>query len=327
MTEPPARRLRVLFFGTPAFALPSLDALARAATVVGVVTQPDRPAGRGRRLTPPPVAVAARRMGLPVVQPVRLRDPAVLDALRALAPELGVTVAYGRIVPPAVLALPPLGCINLHPSLLPRYRGASPIQGAIADGATTTGVTVLYMSEEVDAGDIILQREVPIHPEETAGELEQRLAREGAALLVEAVRLLAEGRAPRRPQDHAQATYTGRLTKADGVIDWTRPAPAIVNHVRAMTPWPGARTTWRGTPLRVWRARVTDTAPGAEPGRVVAVTPDGIVVAAGAGAVLVQEVQLPGGVRMPADAFARGHPIRPGDRLDGLPQTAGDARM
>ncbi|MDR7483028.1 MAG: methionyl-tRNA formyltransferase [Armatimonadota bacterium] len=319
MTGADPTPLRVLFFGTPEFALPSLEALVRIATVVAVVSQPDRPAGRGRRLTPPPVAAAARRMGLPLLQPARLRDPVVLDALRALAPELGVTVAYGRLLPPAVLALPPLGCINLHPSLLPRYRGASPIQAAIADGAAVTGVTVLYMTDELDAGDIILQQEVPIHPEETAGELEARLAHAGAALLAEAVRLLAAGAAPRRPQDHAQATYTGRLSKADGLLDWTRPAVAIVNQIRALTPWPSAYTYWRGMPLKIWRARAVAAAADGQPGEVVAVSADGITVAAGAGTVLLLEVQPPGGVRMPAGAFARGHPIRPGDLLGGAP--------
>ncbi|MDR7523646.1 MAG: methionyl-tRNA formyltransferase, partial [Armatimonadota bacterium] len=253
MTPSQTSSLRVVFLGTPAFAIPSLRTLARTTSVVAVVTQPDRPAGRGRTLTPPPVAVAARALGLPVWQPESLRGAAVQADLAAVRPDLLVTVAYGKIIPPAVLALPPLGAVNLHPSLLPAYRGASPIQRAIADGETVTGVTVMYVSEDLDAGDIVLQREVPIAPEETAGDLEARLAEEGAALLAEAVALIAQGRAPRRPQDHTRATYTKKLAKSDGEIAWGRPAHEIVNHVRAMNPWPCAYTTWRGGLLKVWR--------------------------------------------------------------------------
>jgi methionyl-tRNA formyltransferase len=312
MTGPPAA-LRVIFLGTPAFALPSLRTVAETTTLVAVVTQPDKPAGRGRTLTAPPVAQAAAGLGVPVLQPRTLKDPAVVAALARHAPDLLVTVAYGRIIPAAVLALPRLGCINLHPSLLPLYRGASPIQRAVADGAATTGVTVLYMTDELDAGDIILQREVPIGPEETAGELEARLAREGAALLREAIDLIARGVAPRRPQDHARATYAGRLDKEDGRIDWNRPAVAIVNLVRAMHPWPSAYTTWRGIRLKVWRAARAEGT-GA-PGQVLAAAPDRITVAAGQGAVDLLELQPEGGRRMSAAAFLRGHPLRSGERL------------
>ncbi|MGH2403434.1 MAG: methionyl-tRNA formyltransferase, partial [bacterium] len=251
------------------------------------------------------------------------RSPAALNEMAALRPDLLVTVAYGRIVPRALLDLPPLGAINLHPSLLPRYRGASPIQAAIADGATTTGVTIAYMTEELDAGDIVLQREVSIALEETAGELEARLAAAGAALLVEAVRLIALGQAPRRPQDHAQATYVGRLTKADGALVWSRPARDLVNLVRAMNPWPCAYATWRGRVLKVWRARGGEGA--GSPGQVLAAGEDGIAVAAGEGATVLTEVQLEGGRRMPAGAFLRGHPLRPGDRLEDGAATAAPA--
>lgn len=309
----PRTALRVIFLGTPEFALPSLKAVAETTTLVAVVTQPDRPAGRGRKLTTPPVAAEAGRLGIPVLQPRTLKDPAVIGALAAYRPDLLVTVAYGRIIPPAVIALPRLGCVNLHPSLLPLYRGASPIQRAVADGATTTGVTVLYMTEELDAGDVILQREVAVGAEETAGELEERLAHEGAALLREAIDLIARGAAPRHPQDHARATYVGRLAKEDGRIDWGQPADAIVNIVRAMHPWPSAYTTWRGTLLKVWRARRGDGA--GTPGEVVAVEPDRITVAAGRGAVDLLEVQPEGGRRMTTAEFLRGHALRKGERL------------
>lgn len=316
-----AAALRVVFLGTPEFALPSLRALAAATTIVAVVTRPDQLAGRGRRMTPPPAAVAARALGLPVLQPESLRAAATLETLRALGPDLLATVAYGRIIPPPVLALPPRGCINLHPSLLPAYRGAAPIQRAIADGATTTGVTIIYQSEELDAGDVILQRDVAIHPEETAGELAARLAELGAALLVEAVDLIARGIAPRQPQDHARATYARRLTKADGMLDWSRPARDLANQVRAVTPWPGAYTWWRGGLLKVWRARVAGAppagpgSPAAASGRVLAVGGNGIAVACGEGVLVLLDVQPEGGRRMPAAEFLRGHRLQPGERL------------
>lgn len=299
--------LRVVFLGTPAFALPSLRALAQAAAVVGVVTQPDRPAGRGLVSVPPPVAMAAREMGLVLLQPESLRSAEALADLSALRPDLLVTVAYGRLIPGAVLALPPRGCINLHPSLLPEYRGASPIQRAIADGAIATGITVMHLSEELDAGDIVLQRRVEIGPEETAGELEARLAEEGAALLLEAVGQIARGEAQRLVQDHARATYAGKLSKADGAIHWAHPAQALANLVRAMNPWPCAHTTWRGGVLKVWRARAADGQ--GLPGQVLGVGESGITVAAGEGAVVLVEVQPEGGRRMSAAAFARGHRV------------------
>ncbi len=315
MTDREARDLRVIFLGTPQFALPSLEAVATAGTLVAVVTQPNRPSGRGRILTPTPVASAAHALAVRLMQPERLRDPAVVADLAALRPDLLVTVAYGRLIPRAVLALPSLGGINLHPSLLPAYRGASPIQRAIADGARTTGVTVMYLADELDAGDIILQREVTIGPEETAGELEARLAQDGAALLVEAVRLIARGQAPRRAQDHGKATYAGKISKADGEMKWERPARELVNLVRAMNPWPCAYTTWRKGVLRVWRAQAGDGR--GLPGQVLAANDDGITVAAGDGAVIQTEVQPEGGRRMSAGDFLRGHRLRFGERFGG----------
>jgi methionyl-tRNA formyltransferase len=242
-----------------------------------------------------------------------LKDPAVVAALEAHHPDLLVTVAYGRIIPPAVIALPRLGCINVHPSMLPLYRGASPIQRAVADGATTTGVTILYLTEDLDAGDIILQREVAVGADETAGALETRLAQVSAELLREAIGLIARGIAPRIPQDYARATYVGRQTKEDGLIDWNRPAREIVNIIRAMDPWPSAYTTWRGTLLKVWRARAGEGT--GVPGEVLAAGPETLAVAAGRGAVEVFEVQPEGGRRMTVSEFLRGHVLRAGDRL------------
>src|SRR5437667_379074 len=268
-----ARRLRAVFLGTPDFAIPSLRAVLDEVEVLAVVTQPDRPRGRGRQVAPPPVAAVARALGLRVLQPTRLNDPAVPDTLRTLRPDIIMTVAYGKIIPPAILTLPPLGCINVHPSLLPKYRGASPIQSAIADGQRETGVTIMYQSEALDAGDIILQRRVPIEPHDTAQTLEARLADEGARALVEALRLIAGGTAPRFPQDASAATYVKKLTKENGRLDWTRPARALANVIRAMDPWPSAYTTHRGRLLKIWKgAAIEHRPPGpARPGTVVEV--------------------------------------------------------
>jgi methionyl-tRNA formyltransferase len=313
MTGRPAASLRVVFLGTPAFALPSLRALASDTTLVLVVTQPDRPAGRGRRLTAPPVAAAARELGLRLIQPASLRSPAVQAEIAALRPDLLVVVAYGRIIPPGVLTIPPVGGINLHPSLLPAYRGASPIQAAIADGARTTGVTVMHLASELDAGDIILQREIAIDPEETAGELEARLAADGAALLRQAVERLARGDAPRIPQDHSRATYVGKVTKADGEIRWTRPAQDLVNHVRAMNPWPCAFTGWREGILKIWKAQATDER--GVPGTLLRADAQGIVIATGAGALVLLEVQPEAGRRMSAAEFVRGRRLDRAERF------------
>lgn len=313
MTDPRTADLRVVFFGTPRFALPSLRALAAGTSVAAVVAQPDRPAGRGRKMASPPVADAARAMGLRLMQPESLRAAHVVDDLQALRPDLLVAAAYGRIIPRAVLDLPRLAGINVHPSLLPAYRGASPIQAAVAEGEATTGVTIVHLADDLDAGDIILQREIAIDPEETAGDLERRLAEAGADLLIEAVRLIARGDAPRLPQDHHRATYTGKVSKRDGAVQWDRPAQAIVNHVRAMSPWPCAYASWRGGTLRIWRARAV-IGQGI-PGEVLAAGEDGIVVAAGQAAVALLEVQAEGGRRMSAAEFLRGHTIRAGERF------------
>jgi len=312
------RKLRVVFLGTPEFAVPALHALVDEVDLLAVVTQPDRPQGRGRRVAPPPVAAAARRLGLRVLQPARLKDPAVIEMLRALQPDVLVTVAYGKIIPPQLLSLPPLGCINVHPSLLPKYRGASPIQAAIANGERETGITIMYQSEALDAGDIILQRRVPIEPEDTAKTLETRLAADGAEALVEALRLIAAGTAPRAPQDASKASYAGKLTKEDGRIDWTRPAAALANFIRAMDPWPSAYTWHRGRLVKIWKAAAVKeaTRPSSGPGTVVEIRRgDGFAVATGSEALLVLEVQPEGRRRMRADEYARGARLQVGERL------------
>ncbi len=318
-------RLRTIFLGTPEFAVPSLRALHDKVELLAVVTQPDRPQGRGRKVAPPPVARVAREMGVPVLQPAKLRDPAVVEALRALRPDVIVTVAYGKIVPPQILTLPPLGCVNVHPSLLPKYRGASPIQAALANGERETGVTIMYQSERLDAGDIILQRRVPIAPDDTAQTLEARLAEEGARALVEVLTMVADGKAPRRPQDESQSTYAGKLTKESGRIDWTEPATALVNFIRAMDPWPSAYTWHRGKLLKIYKGKALEDSPGAQPGVVTeARRGEGFVVATGQGSLLISEVQPEGRRRMTADEYVRGTHLQVGERLgEPTPEAAG----
>jgi methionyl-tRNA formyltransferase len=315
-------RLRVVFLGTPEFAVPSLVALLDESDVLAVITQPDRPKGRGRRIAPPPVAKVAQARHLRLLQPARLRTPELIETLRAMAPDVNVTAAYGKIIPREVLELPPLGSINVHPSLLPKYRGASPIASAILTGETETGVTIMYQSMELDAGDIILQRRVPIAPDDTARTLEARLARLGADALLEALRLIAAGSAPRIPQDHRAATYAGKLEKEHGRIDWSKPPVDVVNLIRAMDPWPSAYTTHRGGLLKVWRAAAAGGSPRGEPGTILDVPEGGgMVVACGGGAVRLLEVQPEDRRRMGADEYTRGARVRAGERLGEGPES------
>ncbi len=311
--------------GTPRFAVPALDAVLAVSDVQAVVTRPDRPKGRGLPVESSAVATAAMQYGLELLQPLSLRDGAFLQRLRELNLDILVIVAFGRLIPPDAVGIAPRGGINLHPSLLPRYRGAAPIPRAIAAGETETGVTILYIAEEMDAGDIILQRAVPIDPEDTTRTLEARLAREGAELLAEALRLLEAGAAPRRPQDRARATIAPKLSRAEGLVGWNNPAAQIVNLIRAFDPWPVAYTRVDGTELRIWRATVLAHAPippgvPNAPGTVLrAVEAEGepLVVAAGEGSVAIYEVQPASGRRMSAAAYLRGHPIAPGTVLGG----------
>jgi methionyl-tRNA formyltransferase len=317
--------MKVVFMGTPRFAVPALDAVLAVSDVQAVVTRPDRPKGRGLRVEPSAVAIAAMQYGLEVLQPASLRDRAFLQRLRELSPDIFVIVAFGRLIPPDVARIAPRGGINLHPSLLPRYRGAAPIPRAIAAGDTETGVTILYIAEELDAGDIILERAVPIDAEDTARTLEARLAREGAELLAEALRLLEAGTAPRRPQDPARATVAPKLSRAEGLIRWNMSAAQIVNLIRAFDPWPVAYTLVDGTELRIWRAKGLGNAPTPPgivtgPGTVLGAAEaegDPLVVAAGEGRVAILEVQPASGRRMSAAAYLRGHPIAPGTVLGG----------
>lgn len=309
MTDP----FRIVFFGTPEFAVPSLRALrAGADSVVGVVCQPDRPAGRGQQLQAPPVKLAAVEAGIPVLQPLKIRTPEFLDELRAWAPDLIVVAAYGRILPRTILDLPRLGCINVHASLLPKYRGAAPIQWAILRGEVRTGVTIMRLVEELDAGDMLLQREIDIGAGETYGELQTRLADLGAAALHEALALLHAGTLVATPQVHEQATLAPPLEKEQGRIDWCKSAVEIARQVRAFNPWPSAFTHIEGKLLKIHRAHAAAAADSDRaPGTVLSSGAE-IRIATGDGALVLDELQLEGRKRLAAAEFSRGGAPRPG---------------
>ncbi len=299
---------RLLFMGTPEFAVPSLKSLVEAGyPIVGVVTQPDKPQGRGKRLQSPPVKELAASYGLLVLQPERVRDESFLQLFRGLNPDLVAVAAFGQILPPEILARPPLGCLNVHPSLLPKYRGAAPINWTLIRGEKTTGVTIMMMDAGVDTGDILLQREVPIAAGETWDLLHDRLAVLGAELLREAVAQVAAGAATRTPQRHEAATYAPRLKKEDGRIDWKQDAGAIVNLIRGLSSKPGAYTSWNGKIMKIFLAVGEPGTAGEEPGTIGAVTPQGLPVAAGNGRVYLQDVQLEGKNRMAIHDFLRGY--------------------
>ncbi len=311
----------MVFMGSPTFAQTILEALLDHYDVVGVVTQPDKPAGRGRHLQPPAVKGLALKAGVPVIQPARLHDPEAMDQLRAWAPDLIVVAAYGQILRPEVLSLPRYGCLNVHASLLPRWRGASPIQYAILHGDQVTGVTIMIMDEGLDTGPILSQRETAIGPEETAGELTTRLARLGADLLVETIPRYLSGDLQPRPQDDSRATLAPRLTKEQGRLDWQKPADVLARQVRAFEPWPGSYLDLNGKRVLVRRAHAHHQEGFPPPGTVVEVdgqpavtTPDGL---------LVLDVVQPAGKRaMPGEAFLRGARHLVGQRVSRPPEQA-----
>ncbi len=311
MTAP----FKIVFFGTPEFAARSLHALLGGPDpVVGVVCQPDKPAGRGRHLVAPPVKEMAVAAGVPVLQPEKLRTPEFVDALQRWAPDLIVVAAYGKILPKSVLDVPPHGCINVHASLLPKYRGAAPIQWSILRGEQQTGVTIMRMNERMDAGDILLQRTLLIGPEETYGELQARLAELGATALLETIARLHSATLAATPQCDADMTLAPMIKKDDGRIDWTQPAIDIARRVRAFNPWPSAFTALGGKLLKVHRARAADANLCGRPGTVVAID-RGIVVATGNGTLQLDELQLEGRRRLLAAEFVRGGSIGIGTLL------------
>ncbi len=306
--------MNVVFAGTPAFAVPTLEALLHAGHhVAAVYTQPDRPAGRGRQLAISAVKDVALAHELPVMQPTTLKGGA--DALRAFAPEVLVVVAYGLLLPADILAVPRHGCLNVHASLLPRWRGAAPIQRAIEAGDTRTGVTIMQMDVGLDTGDMLATAEVPIGETDTAQTLHDTLAVVGARALVDTLAAIARGTAQPRKQDDALATYARKLSKSEAVLDWSLPAATLARKVRAFNPWPVAQARWEGQNLRIWDARAVPPVRKAPPGTVLAAGPQGIEVATGEGALALLGLQPEGGKAMTAESFLHGRRLRAGDVL------------
>lgn len=309
--------MNIVFMGTPAFAVPSLEALlAEGYNVIGVVTQPDRPQGRKKVLTPTPVKEAALKHGLPVLQPQRMRSPEAVEQLAALSPDLIVTAAYGQILPVAVLDLPKFGCLNVHGSLLPKYRGGAPIQRSIINGEKETGITLMYMAEGLDTGDMIAKAVVPIEDEDTSGTMFEKLSVAGAKLLLEQLPLVLNGTAERIPQNDAESTYAPNLTREDERIDWSRSSRDIFNRVRGLVPFSGAFTMWNGEVFKIWAVAKPSQAElnGSvqAPGTVLDLSSDGIEVQTGDGTVLLTRVQPAGKKAMEASEFIRGGQMKKG---------------
>jgi len=318
---------RIIYAGTPDFAVPALRALLDAGeNVVAVYTQPDRPAGRGRKLTASPVKQAALAAGIPVFQPLSLRNADAQAELAALKPDLMVVAAYGLLLPKVVLDMPTHGCVNLHASLLPRWRGAAPIQRAIENGDAETGITLMQMDVGLDTGDMLAKSACPITPDDSAQNLHDRLAEMGAVLLIQHLPALLTGTLQGDAQDEALVTYAKKLDKAEAVLDWSLPATELARRVMAFNPWPVAETRWKGETLRIWRAQAIeggnppqspfDKGGNDTPGRVLATSRDGVDVATGEGVLRIQQLQRPGGKPLQAADFLNSHPML-GETLGG----------
>ena len=309
---------RIVFMGTPAFALPALNLLHNSSfKISAVVTQPDRPAGRGQKEVAPPVKLLAQKFGLPVLQPPRVKDPSFLDTLYSLKPDMVVVAAFGQILPKTIIDFPPLGCLNIHPSLLPKYRGAAPLNWSIIRGETKAGVTIMLMDEGMDSGDILTQEETPLGMAETYGELHDRLAILGSTLLLQTIENAVAGNARRQPQDASGVTFAPRLTKETGKINWQDSASNIVNLIRGLCPSPAAYTSLDGQVLKIFNAgALPDLADQSQsPGLIGAVTEAGLPVAASDGYVILKDVQLAGKKRMKINDFLRGYKLKPGSVL------------
>lgn len=310
------RDLRIVFFGTPAFALTSLNALLNSRhAVAGVVTQPDRPRGRGQQTSDSPVKARAVEAGLPILQPTRLRDAEFATALEGLRADLGVVAAYGRILPESTLAVPPMGMINVHASLLPRYRGAAPVHRAVMEGESHTGVTIMRVVKALDAGAMIMTASRPIGPDETSADVERALADLGASLLLDAIEHLVAGTAREVPQDEAQATYAPPLRKEEGLLDWGRPSAALHNQIRGLHPWPLAFCFVHGRRVIVRKSALVDGPANGEAGSVALVTREELAINTGTGRLRLVELQPEGKRPMSAQEFLAGYRLAVGDRL------------
>lgn len=305
---------RIVFMGTPEFACPTLQTLLdRHEDVVAVFTQPDRPKGRGQKLQPTPVKELALRHGIPVHQPPKVRAPEVIEQIRGLQPDLIVVVAFGQILPKALLEIPPQGCVNVHASLLPRYRGAAPLNWCIVNGESETGVTTMLMDVGLDTGPMLLKKATPISPDEDIRSLHDRMSQLGAALLGETLDGLKDGRIAPEAQDDSQSCYAPLLKKEDGLIDWQKPATTIHNQIRGLSIWPGAVTSLEGVPLKLYRGSVGQGT--GSPGTIIAAGKNGIEVACGQGSLVIHELQAAGSKKMDAASFLAGHPLALGTLL------------
>ena len=302
--------------GTPEFAVPSLEALLRSDDhVVGVVSQPDRPKGRGHQLVAPPVKLVAERAGIPILQPLKIRTPEFLQTLAAWQPDLIAVTAFGRILHTPILSLPPMGCVNVHGSLLPKYRGAAPVQWAIINGETETGITTMLMDEGMDTGPMLLQEQLEILPDDTTGTLAPRLAELGGRLLVKTIAQLKAGSITPAKQDDARSTMAPLLKKEDGLIDWTRSAKSLADRIRGLSPWPGAYTFFGPERWNVWKAVLSTGATVDKPGTIVAVNKQAILVATGEGVLEIREIQTANSKRMSVGQFLAGHRVTAGMQL------------
>lgn len=308
--------MRVIFMGTPDFSVGTLEALIQAGhQVVLAVTQPDKPRGRGGKMQFPPVKETALEHGIPVFQPRKVREPENIEELKKYQADVIVVVAFGQILPREILELAPYGCINVHASLLPSYRGAAPIQWAVINGETVSGVTTMQMDEGLDTGDMLLKTEVPLEPEETGGSLHDKLAAAGASLCVRTLKALEEGTVTPKKQGESPTAYASMLKKEMGEIRWEDPAISIERLIRGLNPWPSAYTGWQDKTMKIWEAEILEEDSGQEPGTVVRVDKDGFLVQTGKGLLKVTALQISGKKRMEADAFLRGYSMEPGEKL------------
>ena len=308
--------MRVVFMGTPDFSVGTLEALYEAGhEIVGVGSQPDKPKGRGKNLQPTPVKEAALKLGLPVYQPKRVREPEFVQVLKDLNPEVIVVVAFGQLIPKEILELTPYGCINVHASLLPKYRGAAPIQWAVIDGEKETGVTTMMMDVGLDTGDMLEKTVIPLDPKETGGSLFEKLSQAGGKLILSTLDKLEKGTAVRTPQKDEDSTYAKMLTKSLGRIDWSMEAEAIERLIRGLNPWPSAYTSLHGKTLKLWDGDVLKETTDARPGQVVLCDPRRLVVAAGEGLLSIRQLQLEGKKRMDVETFLRGYSVKEGEIL------------
>lgn len=311
--------MRIVFMGTPDFSVPALRALVEAGhQVTAVVTQPDKPKGRGKDVQMTPVKIQALEYGIPVYQPVKVKTPEFVEVLKKEAPDAIVVIAFGQILSKEILDLPKYGCVNIHASLLPKYRGAAPIQWAVIDGEKETGVTTMMMDVGLDTGDILETKVIPLDPKETSGSLFEKLSEAGGPLILSTLEKLEKGTITRTPQGESGTSYAKMLTKTLGDINWTMSATAIERLIRGLNPWPSAYTQWEGKPMKIWEAEVEDvveTIDTHEPGTITEVTKHGFKVQTGEGRLAIKSLQIPGKKRMEADAFLRGYHIEEGEKL------------